>query len=463
MKMKRLSLFLFLAFLSLQTLQGFTQEVYEAWVALYEDADGYALAVDKERNVYITGYSATIKYSPDGDSLWFRTDVEGEDIVLDDSGSLYVCSSYGGTVKCTSGGDILWMRTDIKGYRIEQDDSGNVVVGGNYEVVKLSKYGDLLWSDSIRVNDLAVDDSGSVYVSGWRPGGSHTIKYSADGDTIWFVDDEGILDIDDNNNVYVLGGDYLAKYLPNGDTAWVRDPPLDYSPLDMKVDDSGYAHVTGVTSGLVDLDWITLKYSRSGSILWFKSFDSDISFPWGEQRLALDKVGNVYIAGSLMEEDTLYPMSDFGLLKYSANGDSLSLKRYDSPGSDTEWVSAVAVDENLNVYVTGGNYDLDTHDWYSITIKYSLCVKPGDANDNDALGLSDIVATVNYIFTKPDWPVCLSNTNLCWLSDQLCRGDWDGDGDVELSDVIRGVNFVFDKPGGPWDPMPYGACCLPVP
>jgi subtilisin family serine protease len=87
--------------------------------------------------------------------------------------------------------------------------------------------------------------------------------------------------------------------------------------------------------------------------------------------------------------------------------------------------------------------------------------KPGDANASNTYSLSDVIAIVNYIFSKPGFPSCPSNTSLCWLSDLLCRGDWDGSATAALSDVIRAVNHIFNKPNGPWNPLASGLCCIP--
>jgi subtilisin family serine protease len=83
--------------------------------------------------------------------------------------------------------------------------------------------------------------------------------------------------------------------------------------------------------------------------------------------------------------------------------------------------------------------------------------KPGDANASSTYSLADIIAAVNYLFNKPG----CSPQPLCWLSNLLCRGDWDGNGGVSLTDVIRGVNYLFNKPGGPWYALPSGVCCIP--
>jgi hypothetical protein len=84
---------------------------------------------------------------------------------------------------------------------------------------------------------------------------------------------------------------------------------------------------------------------------------------------------------------------------------------------------------------------------------------PGDANASVNYSLSDVISTVNYIFSRSG----CSPLPQCWLTGLLCRGDWDGSSTVSLSDVIRAVNFIFAKPGGPWNALPVGSCCQSLP
>ncbi len=92
----------------------------------------------------------------------------------------------------------------------------------------------------------------------------------------------------------------------------------------------------------------------------------------------------------------------------------------------------------------------------------SVCLAiPGDANASGNLSLTDIFATVNYLFNKTGFPSCSLNNNLCWLSELSCRGDWNASGTITLGDIIQGVNFLFNKAGGPWNPLPIDICCLP--
>ena len=91
-----------------------------------------------------------------------------------------------------------------------------------------------------------------------------------------------------------------------------------------------------------------------------------------------------------------------------------------------------------------------------------LYVVSGDANADLARGLADVIAMVNYIFSKPGFPACASNAAICWLSDLLCRGDWNASSSVSLEDVIRAVNYIFNKPNGPWNPLPVGDCCVQI-
>ncbi|OGC76169.1 MAG: hypothetical protein A2Z27_05745 [candidate division Zixibacteria bacterium RBG_16_50_21] len=120
-------------------------------------------------------------------------------------------------------------------------------------------------------------------------------------------------------------------------------------------------------------------------------------------------------------------------------------------------------------------------DGEGICCQVELCAAlAGDANADGSPGLSDVIATVNYVFCGSGdcsaanlglqaplkcfgWPPCPANSPLCWLSGLCCRGDWNGSGTITLSDVIWGVNYIFNRPYGPWDPVPLGECCRPVP
>src|SRR3972149_184729 len=150
----------------------FAQGVYEAWVATYNGpGNSYdqanALTVDNSGNVYVTGGSyvsggfedyATIKYAPNGDTLWVRryngpgnSSDAAYALALDGSGNVYVtgCSPGSGTIedyatiKYAPNGDTLWVR------RYNGPDS-------SYDYASA----------------LALDGSGNVYVTGvsWSNG-----------------------------------------------------------------------------------------------------------------------------------------------------------------------------------------------------------------------------------------------------------------------------------------------------
>jgi len=174
----------------------------------------YALAVDAQGNVYVTGYStgdgpgcdyATIKYSAGGDQLWAkRYNGPGND--NDEARALAVDAE----------GNVC-----VTGYSAGVDSSYD------YTTIKYSPSGLLLWAkryngpgsgtDSARA--LAVDAQGNVYVTGQSTGVDsgtdyRTIKYSASGDRLWMrryngpgnsYDEAQALAVDAEGNVYVAG------------------------------------------------------------------------------------------------------------------------------------------------------------------------------------------------------------------------------------------------------------------
>ena len=363
----------------------------------------------------------------------------------------------------------------------------------DYATIKYSPSGDTLWvrryngpgilEDVDKANDLVVDGSGNVYVTGTSPDSGTsfdftTIKYSPSGDTLWVrrydgpenADDEAsALAVDDSGNLCVTGRsggfpnyDYATvKYKPNGDTAWVRHyngPGDSYDePYALAVDTSGNVYVTGYTDGGGSFrDYATIKYAPNGDSLWVRRYNGPGNHDDVANALAVHINGNVYVTGY---SDGSGSSSDYATIKYAPNGDTLWVRRYNGPGNDLDWASALAVDNRGNVYVTGRSFGSGSSFDYA-TIKYSPCSAiPGDANASGTYTLADAIAIFNYVINKPG----CSPSPLCWLSGLLCRGDWDGSTTVTLADAIRGVNYIFNKPGGPWNALPIGACCLAAP
>ena len=328
----------------------------QIWSVRYDGPDHLddtpkALAVDAKGNAHVTGISSggtetyedfiTIKYDTNGNQLWtarfdgpeHRNDMP-QALALDNYGNVYVTGwSYS-------------IETDYDYVTIKYDPDGNELWVARYN-------GEGNGEDI--ANDIAVDKSGNVYITGGSTGtdgfGRATIKYDTYGNQQWVAyykvpgesrDGANALALDSQGNIYVTG--------PGGGTL------------------SG-----GTGSGLPGTttppgtpnDILTIKYDNDGDELWATTYDGpakDNDVPHG---LKVDGDGNVYIAGESMGDGTGY---DSVAIKYHTSGSQLWVSRYNSPENSSDGATDLALDPDGNVYITGYSYGTEERDY--LTIKY---------------------------------------------------------------------------------------------
>jgi uncharacterized delta-60 repeat protein len=114
--------------------------------------------------------------------------------------------------------------------------------------------------------------------------------------------------------------------------------------------------------------WLVLAGAAWGgaSAAWFRRYNgpgNDVDFA---SAIAVDTLGNVYVTGHSASFSSL----DYATIKYSSSGERLWVRRYNGTGDSFDKAHAIAVDGSGNVYVTGESWG--AHGGYDYaTIKYS--------------------------------------------------------------------------------------------
>lgn len=311
---------------------------------------GSALELDALGAVHVAGFTAAsyssdsdflvLRYGPDGDLCW-RTvyaDPAGRwdratALTVDQNGDVYVTgtsssSSNGSlsdvtTVKLDSSGQPRWART-FDGDLGKEDEAVALAVHPDGGVV------------------IAASSMGLVPSTGFQRYDFVTIRYDADGNTLW-----------------------VRRFDRAG---------LDDHPVAIGADRLGHVIVAGnATPSLFITTAVTLKYTAQGQLVWGVEYDDPGTTYNPVGGLAVDPAGNAYVVSNCRDQSWA---GATGMLTYKLGpgGQTLWRARAESSWGGISHPSDIELDPSGNVYVTGQVRALDSPsqlDFDFVTIKYA--------------------------------------------------------------------------------------------
>ncbi len=276
---------------------------------------------------------------------------------LGNTGSLHTSDLI--VLKHDPAGNLLWEARWDGG---AQDQSHDAVVGADGSVYVCGEADD--WAGSLDYVVMKVD-----------PGGAIAWSYRWDGPTALADRAYGIA-LDPAGNVLVTGESGASysgatqattlKLDPVGNLVWERHyvGPAggDDCGKDVLTDSAGNVYVAGGSTGTGNfLDFLLLKYSPAGQLLWERRYDgptgrTDVAF-----RLAQVPGGDLVLAG---HSEGGYPSyTDLAAQRYDADGNLLWTTRWDNPHSGVDHFTELAIDASGAVYLAGlassPNWDYD--------------------------------------------------------------------------------------------------------
>lgn len=198
---------------------------------------------------------------------------------------------------------------------------------------------------------------------------------------------------------------------------WVarHDGPVsnDDTPYAIAIDSFNNIYVTGVSRKEEggDGDCVTIKYDPNGNEIWVATYNGPGNSIDVATAIAIDSNNNIYVTGHSKDSGTGY---DYVTIKYAPDSNvPLWVARYNSPSNNYDFAKAIAIDSDDNVYVTGISPGTDTGEDYA-TVKYSpelVCTTEitGDVDNNCTVDFADLAEMTSH------WLECnLDPQTACW-------------------------------------------------
>jgi len=384
-----------------------------------------AIAIDINCGVHITGYSndyngnvnfVTLKYDSLGVQQWVKTYPSGNfylsgisDLKLDNNGNTYITGSSKGalnfdciTIKYNSNGDEEWVK------RFSSTPS-------NYT----ASYGFA----------LSIDNDNNIYTTGLDNGRAFIIKYNAAGVLQWLAKDS-------TNNI---------------------------RPSNIAVDNLGHVTITGNSQQPATQNVLTLQYDAiTGKIIWAAKHLSSNIRNFKAAPLRIDNFGNTYIATTIQNSDLNY--SDILIIKYNILGKEEWAEVFNgainNQNHNADFIHDLTIDTENNIYLTGYTYNNDFQGMDYITIKYNNqgykqwhITYNGLANDADIATAITLDVDNNIYVTgttlnsyRTNWDITTikySQRDIIASANEICTGNTITFSNIASMDTIIGYEWIF--------------------
>jgi len=279
---------------------------------------------------------------------------------------------------------------------------------------------------------MAVDSNGNVYVTGSSATNGNisdlvTIKYDFNGVELWrdryngnenLWDEPTDLKIDFEGNVYVAGysttqrepyqrdSALLIKYdSNNGDRKWVERTNYSGSPIEqiqsIVLDSLGNIYTAAYAvpsdgSGESDRSYFISKYNSEGEFIRvyitnFRVTAGHVSIHDSPLNLAVDSLDNIYMIGNAVTTET---GADFLTIKFNSLLDVQWIRTYNNEDDGEDHATSIAIDEDDNIYVSGGSSP-------TFFLAHYLTIKYNSSGDQQwVIDEPDSVGTTNDLFVK---------------------------------------------------------------
>jgi hypothetical protein len=357
------------------------------WAAHMGGSDedyGNAIQVDKDNNIYITGFfNGAADFDP-GSGETILTSAGNKDIFI---------------TKLNSSGNHLWSHR-IGGSSVDEandlvlDDNSNVNITGRFVstvdfnpgngthnlsagstpdifILQLDKNGEFNWAHDIGAGDsdagqtIAVDNDNNLVISGTFSGNVDFDPGSAEF------------------NIYGAGWAdvFISKYNSSGSFIWANSisGPGFITCQEIAIDSDGAVYSTGWFTESADFnptgtavnynsvgaeDKFVTKHNPNGQLAWAKHIGG-INLEWS-YGIAVDKLGDVYTTGFFYDDVDFDPgagtavlssasLEDAFILKLNTNGEFTWAKRIGGSWSETGY--GIAIGLNDEVLIAGSMWE----------------------------------------------------------------------------------------------------------